>query len=180
MSAFRNRIEELLHNNAEYAKSFTGAPAMSQMRAQCFAENSLPMAILTCLDPRCVPETFFGLGTSTAVLRNAGGRASDDAVRSLNVLRALVNIKMVVVVHHTDCGVSIVTEDEIREYSKSKNPDAGRVVDKIDFKLWKEENLADTVREDVRKLRDDISLSGMQVYGFVLDTQTGITKEVDV
>lgn len=56
---------------------------------------------VTCVDPRCVPEAFFGPELRGAVHRNAGGRATVDVVRSLNVLRALVNMKTVVVVHHT-------------------------------------------------------------------------------
>lgn len=78
-----------------------------------------------------------------------------------------------------DCGVSHVTENEIREFAKSKNPAAAADVDKIDFRLWKEEQLEETVREDVRKLREEKSLDGMEIYGFVLDTQTGAVKEVD-
>lgn len=56
---------------------------------------------VTCLDPRCVPEQYFGPGFRGAVFRNAGGRATDDVVRSLTDLRALVNMKTVLVVHHT-------------------------------------------------------------------------------
>lgn len=64
---------------------------------------------VTCLDPRCVPEAFFGPDLRGAVCRNAGGRATDDVVRSLNVLRALVNMKTVVVVHHTGKKHSLIS-----------------------------------------------------------------------
>lgn len=56
---------------------------------------------VTCVDPRCVPEAFFGPDLQAAVHRNGGGRATDDVVRTLNLLRALVHMKTVVVVHHT-------------------------------------------------------------------------------
>lgn len=56
---------------------------------------------VTCVDPRCVPEAFFGPDLRAAVHRNAGGRATADVVRTLNVLRALVKMNTVVVVHHT-------------------------------------------------------------------------------
>lgn len=71
-----------------------------------------------------------------------------------------------------------ITDDEVREYAKSKNPAAAADVDKIDFCLWKEEHLQQTVREDVRKLREEKSLDGLEIYGFVLDTQTGVVTEV--
>ena len=56
---------------------------------------------MTCLDPRCVPEKFFGLALDAAVYRNAGGRATKDAITSITVLRSLVNVQAVLVVHHT-------------------------------------------------------------------------------
>lgn len=56
---------------------------------------------VTCLDPRCVPETFFGPGFDGGVIRNAGGRATDDAIRSLTLLRGLAGLRNVVVIHHT-------------------------------------------------------------------------------
>lgn len=56
---------------------------------------------MTCLDPRCVPETFFGPNFGGPVFRNAGGRATDDAIRSFAVLRGLADFKAVAVVHHT-------------------------------------------------------------------------------
>ena len=73
-----------------------------------------------------------------------------------------------------------VTEEEIREYSKSKNPEAAAIVDNIDFDLWKEEHLEESVKKDVRKLRDEKSLDGIEVFGFVLDTQTAVVTEVKV
>lgn len=56
---------------------------------------------MTCLDPRCVPETYFGPRIRGGVVRNAGGRATDDAIRSFTVLRALAGLKTIAVVHHT-------------------------------------------------------------------------------
>ncbi|KAE8556394.1 hypothetical protein EYB25_001095 [Talaromyces marneffei] len=81
---------------------------------------------------------------------------------------------------YEDCGMTHVTEDEIRDYAKSKNPAAAAIVDKIDFGLWKEEHLEDSVRKDVRKLREEKSLDGIEVFGFVLDTQTAVVTEVQV
>lgn len=68
-----------------------------------------------------------------------------------------------------DCVMSHVGEDGIRHFAKSKNTAAN--VDSIDFGVWK---------EDVRKLRDEKSLDGLEVYGFTLDTQTGVVEEVNI
>lgn len=56
---------------------------------------------MTCLDPRCVPEQFFGPDSRAAVIRNAGGRASKDVITSITVLRSLANAAAVLVIHHT-------------------------------------------------------------------------------
>jgi carbonic anhydrase len=180
MSTSSEAIAQLLANNEKYTSTFNGAPTMEQIRAVSRSKDGRPLFILTCVDPRCVPEAFFGPDLQAAVHRNGGGRATDDVVRTLNLLRALVHMKTVVVVHHTDCGVTHVTEDEIREYAMSKNPAAAAIVDKIDFDLWKEEHLEDSVRKDVRKLREEKSLEGIEVFGFVLDTQTAVVTEVQV
>ena len=63
--------------------------------------NLTILYLVTCVDPRCVPEAFFGPNLRQPVFRNAGGRATDDAVRTLNILRAVANIKLVLVIHHT-------------------------------------------------------------------------------
>lgn len=66
------------------------------------SSNDLDYPLLvTCLDPRCVPETFFGPDFDGGVIRNAGGRATDDAIRSLTILRGLAGLRNVVVIHHT-------------------------------------------------------------------------------
>lgn len=80
----------------------------------------------------------------------------------------------------SDCGLTHITDEEIREFAISKNPNAADDVNKIDFGLWREEQLEESVREDVRKLRAEKSLVGLQVYGFTLETFTGVVKEVEL
>ncbi|EED23684.1 conserved hypothetical protein [Talaromyces stipitatus ATCC 10500] len=176
----RDTIAKFLANNEKYASTFPGTFTMEQMRPAMRSKDAEPTIVLTCVDPRCVPEAFFGPDMQAAVYRNAGGRVTEDVVRSINVLRALVNMGTVLVVHHTDCGVTHVTDEEIREYAISKNPAAAEIVNKIDFNLWREEHLVESVKEDVRKLRAEKSLDGIEVFGFTLDTQTAVVTEVDV
>lgn len=56
---------------------------------------------MTCLDPRCVPENFFGPDFQGGTMRNAGGRTTADAIRSFTLLRGLADVQTLVVVHHT-------------------------------------------------------------------------------
>ena len=79
-----------------------------------------------------------------------------------------------------DCGVTHVTEDEIRDFAKSKNPDAAADVDKMDFGLWRKEHFEQSIKEDVLKLRAEKSLDGLEVYGFALETETGIVREISI
>ena len=74
------------------------------------------VAVLTCMDARLHPERFLGLDIGDAhVIRNAGGRASDDAVRSLIISSKLLGTREFVVIHHTDCGMLTFTSQELQE-----------------------------------------------------------------
>lgn len=67
----------------------------------CLADEFNNEPPVTCLDPRCVPEQFFGPDLGFAVIRNAGGRATKDAINSITILRSLGNAASVFVIHHT-------------------------------------------------------------------------------
>src|SRR6266567_8177733 len=90
-----------------------------------YAENSgdksnLPLppsrhfAILTCMDARLDPAKYAGLAEGDAhVIRNAGGRATDDAIRSLVISHKLLGTREWFVIHHTNCGMELFTDDVI-------------------------------------------------------------------
>ena len=160
-------LPELLAANERYAASFT--------------KGDLPMpparhvAVLACMDARLHPEKFLGLEEGDAhVIRNAGGRASDDALRSLIISYKLLGTREFVVIHHTDCGMLTFSNDQIREMLKN---DTGADASAIDFLPFSD--LEASVREDVRTIRssplipDDIT-----VTGFVFDVKTGRLSEV--
>lgn len=158
---------------------------------------------MTCLDPRCVPETFFGPGFDGPVYRNAGGRATDDAVRSLTLLRGLAGLRNVAVIHHTgkqppcripdslncdcvltkadtDCGAMHATQKEMVEAVVADDPGAKRAAEDIDYGLFSPEELEESIREDVRFLRNTKTLAGVNILGFKLDTFTGKIEPVQV
>lgn len=160
-------LPDLLSANERYAAGFT--------------KGDLPMppgrhvSVLACMDARLHPEKFLGLDEGDAhVIRNAGGRASDDALRSLIISYKLLGTREFVVIHHTDCGMLTFTNDQLRDILRNDlNADASG----IDFLPFSD--LDESVRQDVQTIRssplipDDISVSG-----FVFDVKTGRLREV--
>ena len=160
-------LPELLAANERYAAGFT--------------KGDLPMppghqvAVLACMDARLHPEKFLGLEEGDAhVIRNAGGRASEDALRSLIISYKLLGTREFLVIHHTDCGMLTFTNEQLREMlRKDLNSDASG----IDFLPFSD--LEESVRQDVQTIRsspfipDDITVSG-----FVFDVKTGRVRAV--
>ena len=133
-----------------------------------FAKGDLPMpparrlAVLTCMDARIDPAQALGLAEGDAhVVRNAGGRASDDALRSLVISQQLLGTREVLVVHHTDCGMLTFSNEQLRaKLARDLGADAA-TVDFLPFA-----DLEESVRQDVATIRasplvpDDVSVRG--------------------
>src|SRR5215467_12771230 len=93
----------------------------NEASAETFQKGHLPMpparrfAVLTCMDARLDPARFLGLEEGDAhVIRNAGGRASDDAIRSLVISYKLLGTGEWFVIHHSDCGMETFTDEVMR------------------------------------------------------------------
>src|SRR6201989_673365 len=101
-------LDEVLAANAAYANAFGEKGRLALPPARGFA-------ILTCMDARLDPAKYAGLAEGDAhVIRNAGGRASDDAIRSLVISYKLLGTREFFVIHHTNCGMEFFTNDVIR------------------------------------------------------------------
>jgi len=182
----------------------------SQVHAEVLAANknytedfgkkgSLPLppgrrfAILTCMDARLDPAKYAGLSEGDAhVIRNAGGRASDDAIRSLVISHKLLGTAEWFVIHHTDCGMELFTDDIIRGLLAKSLSTAS--VDQNGWKNVKEEggsteanfisfltikNQPRSVLEDVRRIKNHpLVPSYIPVYGYIYDVKTGQLIEV--
>jgi len=144
--------------------------------ASSFSKGNLPMpparhvAVLTCMDARLLPSRFLGLEEGDAhVIRNAGGRASDDAIRSLAISQQLLGTNEVVVIHHTDCGMLTFSNEDLRKKLKLElNADA----EHIDFLPFKD--LEQSVREDVATIKNSpLLLKNIEVSGFIYDVKSG-------
>src|ERR1700712_5667769 len=98
-------LDEVLAANAQYAASFGDKSELALPPARGFA-------ILTCMDARLDPAKYAGLAEGDAhVIRNAGGRASDDAIRSLVICYKLLGTAEWFVIHHTNCGMEFFTSE---------------------------------------------------------------------
>ena len=101
-------LSEVVRANTEYSESFGEKGKLAMPPARRFA-------ILTCMDARLDPAKFAGLAEGDAhVIRNAGGRASDDAIRSLVISYKLLGTREFFVIHHTNCGMEFFSNDVIR------------------------------------------------------------------
>ena len=161
-------LPELLSANEHYASAFNKGDLPVPPRRQ--------VAILTCMDARLNPAKFLGLEEGDAhVIRNAGGRTDDDAMRSLIISQQLLGTKEVVVIHHTGCGMLSFTNDEMHGLLAER---FGEQPDSIDFLPFSD--LVQSVRDDVATIRnspfipDDIPISGL-----IYDVYTGKLEPVD-
>jgi carbonic anhydrase len=141
-----------------------------------FSKGNLPMppgrhvAVLTCMDARLDPARFLGLEEGDAhVIRNAGGRASEDAIRSLAISQQLLGTHEVVVIHHTDCGMLTFSNADLRKKLKQElNADA----EHVDFLPFKD--LEQSVRDDVATIKNSpFLLKNIEVSGFIYDVKSG-------
>lgn len=160
--------EELLENNRQYARAFKegGKPAPPARR----------VAILTCMDARLHPERFLGLEIGDAhVIRNAGGRASDDAIRSLIVSSHLLGTRQYLVIHHSDCGMVTLSNDHLRNKLAAET---GADASHIDFLPFSDPE--ESVRDDVQRIRESPFIpTDISVAGFVYDVETGELTSVE-
>ncbi len=159
----------------------TAVRAANDRYAATFTKGDLPipparrLVILTCMDARIDPAQAFGVAEGDAhVIRNAGGRASDDALRSLAISHKLLGTQEFLVIHHTNCGMQTFTNEQLRDQLRR---DLGADASEIDFLPFAD--LEESVREDVRRIRtSQLIPDTISVRGFVYDVQTGGLHEV--
>ncbi len=179
-------LEEVLSANEHYSKNFGKKGDLALPPSRHFA-------ILTCMDARIDPAKMAGLSEGDAhVIRNAGGRASNDAIRSLVISYKLLGTKEWFVIHHSDCGMMLFDDDIMRNLL-SKSLDTATIGAKgwedhgkgpgskeasyVSFLAFKD--LERSVVEDVQRIRrSPLVPSRIPIYGFYYDVKTGKLVEV--
>ena len=178
--------DEVLAANAEYVAAFGTKGDLPIPPGRHFA-------ILTCMDARLDPAKYAGLAEGDAhVIRNAGGRASDDAIRSLIISYKLLGTKEWFVIHHTDCGMltfnNEIMGDLLASSLKTASVDAsgwhdsGEGPGSIDGKYVQWLTFTDqekSVVEDVQRIRNNSMVpADIPIYGYIYDCKTGKLNEV--
>ncbi len=179
-------LDEVLAANDAYAADFGDKTNLPLPPGRHFA-------ILTCMDARLDPAKYAGLSEGDAhVIRNAGGRASDDAIRSLVISYKLLGTAEWFVIHHSDCGMEYFTDEIIRGLLANSLETAS-----VDANGWHDHgegpgsNAADhiafltiddpqqSVVDDVQRIRSHpLVPARIPIYGYIYDVKTGKLVEV--
>lgn len=179
-------LNEVLSANAQYVSNFGEKGKLALPPARQFA-------ILTCMDARLDPAKYAGLSEGDAhVIRNAGGRASDDAIRSLVISYKLLGTKEWFVIHHSNCGMEFFTDDSMRGLLSKSLETAALGADGfydvgqgpgseegayIDWLTISDRNRA--VLEDVSRIRrNPLVPNNIPIHGYVYEVTTGALLEV--
>jgi carbonic anhydrase len=153
-------INELLAANKAHAALIAGNAGS--------ARPSRRLAVVTCMDARIDVFAALGLLLGEAhVIRNAGGRVTDDVLRSLALSSHVLGVDTVVVMQHTQCGLAGVTDEELRERTGA------------DLGFFPIDDHAEALREDIQTLIDTPYLAPIRrIAGFVYDLVGGEIAEV--
>lgn len=179
-------LDEVLSANRIYTDNFGDKGNLTIPPRRRFA-------ILTCMDARLDPAKFAGLSEGDAhVIRNAGGRASDDAIRSLVISYKLLGTREWFVIHHTNCGMETFTDKIMRDLLASSLKTAtiddtgwhddgdGSGTNEAEFIDWLTiDDLAESVYIDVKRIRNHpLVPREIPIYGYIYDVQTGKLIEI--
>jgi carbonic anhydrase len=180
-------LPDVLAANEAYAAEFGDKGRLALPPARQFA-------ILTCMDARLDPAKYAGLSEGDAhVIRNAGGRASDDAIRSLVISYKLLGTKEWFVIHHTNCGMEFFTDEVMRGllansletaalgdegfYDVGTGPGSAEA-DYVDWLTIRDQ--AESVTADVTRIRrHPLVPSSIAIYGYLYDVTSGRLVEVE-
>ena len=179
-------LSEVLAANKNYVANFGDKSSLALPPSRQFA-------VLTCMDARLDPAKYAGLSEGDAhVIRNAGGRASDDAIRSLVISYKLLGTKEWFVIHHSDCGMEYFTDgvmrgllensletaslgaDGFHDVGKGPGSSEGAYIDWLTIA-----NTQQAVTDDVERIRrHPLVPASVPIYGYVYDVKTGSLLEV--
>ena len=161
-----SEIDELLKNANEYAEDFD--------KAGLAPAPARKVAVVACMDARLDPARVLGLEEGDAhVIRNAGGVATDDAIRSLAISQRLLGTEEIVLIHHTDCGMLTFTDDE---FAAKLEDETG---ERPEWHAHAFDDLEQNVKDSIERIRRSPFVPRTDnVRGFIYEVETGRLREV--
>jgi carbonic anhydrase len=162
-------FDEILMHNAKYAETF----ALGHLQTPPVRK----LVILTCMDSRMDLEQLLGLQVGDAhMIRNAGGLATDDVIRSLLLSTHLLGTRSIVIIQHTECGLLSITDEQMRFRLTTET---GKDASHLHFHAFTD--LDRTTADQIQRVREHPFLpKNIQVRGFVYDVKKGSLREVHV
>ena len=160
--------DDLVRNNESYSRSF--------QKGDLPLPPAKHVAVLACMDARLDVHKILGLQEGDAhVIRNAGGVATDDAIRSLTISQRLLGTKEIILIHHTDCGMLTFKDDDVKGKIESETGIRPH------FALEAFGDLEDDIRQSIARIKASPFIPNKaNIRGFVYDVKTGRLNEVGV
>ena len=179
----KNTLTSIIESNKDYSESFN--------QGNLSAKPSKSIAILTCMDTRINIEKVCGLESGEAhIIRNAGGKVTDDTIRSFVVSYKLLGTKDWFVIQHTDCGLSKITDEKMVSLlesdletasfengdwnsNKNDNSESGSSFGhQVEWNTFLD--LKKSILEDIEKIKNHpLTPSYINIYGLIYDVKTG-------
>src|SRR5580698_5191398 len=156
---------DLIANNAAYVAGFD--------KAKLAPSPAMKVAVLACMDARLDPAKALGLQDGDAhVIRNAGGVATEDALRSLVISQRLLGTEEIILIHHTDCGMETFTDDEVKDQILS---DTGL---RPSFALESFPKADEDVKQTAARIKASPFVVHKNIRGFVYEVDSGRLREI--
>jgi carbonic anhydrase len=157
--------DDLLANNSSYVAQFD--------KGDLSMPPAKKVAVLACMDARLDPAKALGLNEGDAhVVRNAGGVASEDAIRSLVISQRLLGTEEIILIHHTNCGMETFTDDAVKDQILA---DTGL---RPHFALEAFPKAEDDVKQTAQRIKANPFLPHKNIRGFVYEVESGKLREV--
>jgi carbonic anhydrase len=159
-------IDRLLNNNAKYSAGYS--------KGDLPISPEMEIAIVACMDARLETGALLGLAEGEAhVIRNAGGVATDDVIRSLTISQRLLGTREIMLIHHTGCGMLTFTDaalkEEIQKETGIRPP----------FAMDAFSDLEGDVRQSIARIKaSPFVVHKNEIRGFVFEIETGRLREV--
>ena len=185
----KNTLTSIIESNKDYSESFN--------QGNLSAKPSKSIAILTCMDTRINIEKVCGLESGEAhIIRNAGGKVTDDTIRSFVVSYKLLGTKDWFVIQHTDCGLSKITDEKMASLlesdletasfengdwnsNKNNNSESGSSFGhQVEWNTFLD--LKKSILEDIEKIKNHpLTPSYINIYGLIYDVKTGELESLE-